>query len=438
MRDIEGTPDRLERSLHDLGLRVQRRPLPELPNDVKPVSHFPLGALTVAQRAAAARLLNHLPRVPRHGRRCYRGDSFRQSNAGERCADRSTSILDHRLERQLLPQLRRPSRSSGPPIHRPPLLEARRRPDTGYNRAPRIYGFPTALAAVCRVLERSRAPVLRPGARFALDPKSPVSSLPIPAKTSAGGEIIPCDVRHSGITSHSIGIPELGRLLGAVPADADPADYRRAIVELNVLGLATETGRIWRYKTLRRLYLLRPNSPLFRALRDLWPHDAEARPLLAALCALATDTVFRASAALVVETTPGDEVTAAAFAERIETHFPGVYAHSTLEKAASNAYASWQQAGHLSDASEGSKTRRSANCRAADVAYALLLGHLSGHRGEALFETLWARILDQPRSRLYDLATTASRSGMLEFRYAGGVVEVGFRELLRPLEGELF
>jgi hypothetical protein len=66
----------------------------------------------------------------------------------------------------------------------------------------------------------------------------------------------------------------------------------------------------------------------------------------------------------------------------------------------------------------------------------LLLGHLQGVRGQALFETPWATVLDQPTSQLFDLAGTASQQGMLELRHAGGVTEVGFRELLRPFEDD--
>lgn len=245
------------------------------------------------------------------------------------------------------------------------------------------------------------------------------------------------DVRRSAITSHSIGIGELDQLVQSLPPDADSLDYRRSIVDENLLGLASESGRVWRFKTLRRLYLLRPDSLLFRALRDLWVDDPEARPLLAALCATATDTVLRASAIVIIETSIGDEVTSGDFATAIETRYPGVYGSSTLQKAASNAYRSWEQSGHLGPAHRGRKRRKQATCRPADVAYALLLGHLEGHRGEALFETWWTEILDQPCSGLYELALAASQRGMIEYRNAGGVVEVGFRELLRPMEGEL-
>lgn len=249
---------------------------------------------------------------------------------------------------------------------------------------------------------------------------------------SGAGEIVDGDVRHSAITSHSIGVSELGHLLDHVPADADTGNYRNAVVDDNVLGLQSEAGRVWRFKTLRRLYLLRSDSLLFRALRDLWADDPEAGPLLAALCAMATDTVFRASASVITQTSLDEDVTSRAFAEVIESRYPGVYALSSLQKIASNAYRSWEQSGHLGPAQQGRKSRRLATCRPANVAYALLLGHLDGQRGEGLFETMWTGILDQPWLDLHDLAFAASQRGMLQYRSAGGVTEVGFRELLRP------
>jgi hypothetical protein len=66
-----------------------------------------------------------------------------------------------------------------------------------------------------------------------------------------------------------------------------------------------------------------------------------------------------------------------------------------------------------------------------------MLGYLQGIRGQALFDTLWAKVLDHPKSHLFDLAFIASQRGLMEFRQAGGVVDVSFRELLRPFEGEL-
>lgn len=85
------------------------------------------------------------------------------------------------------------------------------------------------------------------------------------------------EVRRSAITSHSIGIPELTHLLEVMPPQATLDDYERAAVEGNALALATESGREWRFATLRRLYLLRPTSVLFRALREPWAVAEDGR-----------------------------------------------------------------------------------------------------------------------------------------------------------------
>jgi len=251
------------------------------------------------------------------------------------------------------------------------------------------------------------------------------------------GEIVPVDVRQSAITSQSIGVLELETVMRAVPLGSPVDAYEQAIIAENVLGLKTSTAREWRFKTLRRLYRLDRNTVLFRAMSDLWPFDPGAHPLLAGLCAMAHDTVFRATAAVIEATSVGDEVGLDDLIAPIESAFPGAYQAVTLETVAAKAYASWAQTGHLSEPSGGRRSRTRAECKPSAVAFALLLGHLEGNRGEALFETLWSHLLDRPRSHLYDLAFAASQQGMLEFRNAGGVVEVGFHELLRPIEGQL-
>ena len=118
-------------------------------------------------------------------------------------------------------------------------------------------------------------------------------------------------------------------------------------------------------------------------------------------------------------------------------HFPGSYSDSTLAKIGRNTFSSWEQTGHLAAGEPAKKVRVRAVCRPANVAYALLLGHLQGVSGQALFETLWAHVLDQPRSHLVDMAFGASQRGLIEFRHAGGVMDVSFHQLLRPSEGKL-
>jgi hypothetical protein len=249
-------------------------------------------------------------------------------------------------------------------------------------------------------------------------------------------EIVSGDVSGGTNTSHTVIVKALAMLFDAVPAGAPPSAYERAAIEGNVLGKQTEGARRRTLRYLKELYLLRPDSILFRALRELWPTDAHAQPLLAGLCALARDSVLRASSGAITSSPPGDILTANDFAVAVGTHFPTSYSESTLAKIGRNTFSSWEQTGHLIPGEKHTKVRQRAQGAPASLTYALLLGHLQGSRGSALFETLWARVLDQPYSHLVDLATSASQQGMLEFRHGGGVIDVTFHELLRPVDGE--
>jgi hypothetical protein len=130
-------------------------------------------------------------------------------------------------------------------------------------------------------------------------------------------------------------------------------------------------------------------------------------------------------------------MTSAVFASAVGERFPDSYNDATLAKIGRNTFSSWEQTGHLVSPEHATKVRVRVTSRPANVAYALMLGHLQGYRGSALFDTLWATVLDQPKSHLMDLAFSASQRGFIEFRSAGGVVEVSFNGLLRPFKGEL-
>ena len=205
----------------------------------------------------------------------------------------------------------------------------------------------------------------------------------------------------------------------------------------NVLGKDTAGSRKRTFRYLRELYLLRPDSILFRALRDLWTDDPAGQPLIAGLCALARDAVFRASAGRSSRAIPATSSRTPTSRRPSPSVFPDVYNESTLAKIGRNTFSSWEQTGHLEPGAKHEKIRRRPVCTPSTTAYALLLGHLEGVRGEALFDTFWARVLDQPRSHLIDLAAVASQRSLIDFRHSGGITEVGFTELLRPLEGQL-
>ncbi len=250
-------------------------------------------------------------------------------------------------------------------------------------------------------------------------------------------EIAPGDRSGGATTSHTALIPSFIDVLDNVGRDATLDDYEQAVVEDNLLGTSTTESRTRMFRAMRELYLLRPDTYLFRAIRDLWTDDPRGQPLLAGLLALARDSVFRAGSSVITQTDPGDTVVSADFGRAVADVFPDAYSESTLGKIGRNHYASWEQSGHLEPASGNEKVRRRPVCTPATTAYALLLGHLEGVRGPALFETTWAQVLDHPRSFLIEQATIASQRSLVDFRNSGGVIEVGFSELLRPMEGHL-
>jgi len=252
--------------------------------------------------------------------------------------------------------------------------------------------------------------------------------------TLAGDEIVSGDISGGPSTSQTIMVSSLRRLLSELPPDAAQSAYRWAVMDENILGKATTSGREWAFRQLRRFYALDPQSLLFRALRDLWEYDPNGQPLLALLCALARDPVLRASAVVIVGSAPGEVVTTSDFQAAIESKFPAAYNENTLHTTAQKVASSWDQAGYLHQESRRSKVRMRVHPTSAATAYALMLGYLQGGRGQALFDTLWVRVLDQAPSHLLDLAAAASQQGMLELRQAGGVIEVGFRHLLRPFD----
>lgn len=223
-------------------------------------------------------------------------------------------------------------------------------------------------------------------------------------------------------------LAELRQLLASTPADASYDDYRVAIMQENVLGKGTASTRLWSWKKLRELYGLDSRLPVFRCLRVLWDNDSVGRPILGLLCASARDPLLRMSAPVILNAPLGTVVTPEAFAQAIHEKAPDRFKRGTLRSIGQNLYASWTQSGHLI----GGKVRRRAHPTVTPEAttYALVLARLTGSRGQFLFSSFWAALLDVPPETLFALAAEASRCGWIDLRRAGSVVEVGFAKLL--------
>ena len=206
-------------------------------------------------------------------------------------------------------------------------------------------------------------------------------------------------------------------------------DYEAAIVDNNILAKPTAGSARMSFNRLRELYAFDPALRIFRALVDIWPSDHSAQPRLALLCATARDPILRAITPFLLDHPVGATITPQAIAYEAEQRFPGKFKSSSLERLGRNAASSWTQAGLLEGRQKKARARTEAHPVA--VAYALLLGDLCGRRGQTLFTTLWARMLDAPPHELRRHAEKASREGWIDYRAAGDVVEVTFSHLMR-------
>jgi len=226
----------------------------------------------------------------------------------------------------------------------------------------------------------------------------------------------------------------LRQLLEATPPEATYEDYRKTILEDNVLGKHTASTRLWTWKKLRELYGLDPRLAVFRCFRQLWESDSVGRPLLGVLCASARDPILRTSAQVILSTPHGSVVTSRDFSRAVAEAEPGRFSPTTLKAIGSRLYSSWTQSGHLTGGKVRRRTRPTVTPET--TAYALLLGRICGARGPSLFSTFWTELLDTPKEELFDFATAAARRGWIDFKRVGEVVEVRFAGLLSPEEEE--
>ena len=154
--------------------------------------------------------------------------------------------------------------------------------------------------------------------------------------------------------------------------------------------------------------------------------------MLAALCATSRDPILRATFDDVERLQPGQETTPQELAVAADEAFPGHHGGTVTARIGRNIAASWKQSGLLEGRAR--KLRTAPEATPANTAYALYLAHLCGARGDGLFSSLWARMLDRPITELRTLAAVAARHGWLEYRGAGNVTDVTFRHFESLME----
>jgi hypothetical protein len=236
-------------------------------------------------------------------------------------------------------------------------------------------------------------------------------------------------------SSRTMMLDELTALLSYVDrSEAKKADYLHAIEAENCLGKRSGKTRRLTYRHLAELYSLDTNHLLFRALLYFWQRDEEGRPMLALLATYARDSIFRTSASLILKAPEGSIITRDSVEERLDSLEPGRFSKATLKSTAQNINSSWTKSGHLTGRNK--KTRSRAIPTPSSAAYALLLGYLSGARGQGLFSSEYTKLLDCSKEQVIELAEQASRRGWITYKRVGNVIEVLFPSHINQQEQE--
>lgn len=236
-------------------------------------------------------------------------------------------------------------------------------------------------------------------------------------------------------TSRTMMFKELAVLFEDQELNAPREEYVSAIIDQNCLSKRTVSTRKLTCQRLSELYGLDPTIPLFRILRRLWQFDEAGRPLLALLTALARDPLLRVTSTPILKVNTGEELMRQKMKEALRQNVQNRLNNGTLDTVVRNTSSSWTQSGHLKGRVR--KYRQNVKPTPVVTAYALVLGYILGARGNGLFNTLWARVLDTPQEGLIALATDAKRLGFLDMSQAGGVVEVSFTRLFTEDERHL-
>lgn len=227
-------------------------------------------------------------------------------------------------------------------------------------------------------------------------------------------------------SSRTIMLDELSTLLAR---DGVPGDIRKLILEDNVLGKATASGRTLTLQRLKELYSFDLAVPIFRVFLTLARRDPSALPQLAILMAIARDPLLRASARPVLGLAPGSQLMRDALRNAIASVVGKRMNEAVLDKVARNTASSWTQTGHLL----GRTIKRRARVRAtqAAVVYAFWLAHKTGFAGAELFDNGWVAALDIEPDAARRFAERAHAAGLLIFRSIGNSFEFDFTPLER-------
>ncbi len=226
--------------------------------------------------------------------------------------------------------------------------------------------------------------------------------------------------------SKTMMLKEISNLILNSRQDAKREDYLSAVVTQNILSKETQSTRKKTYVMLRRLYGLDVDIPLFQIYRKLMYHDPTSAPQLSFLASWARDPLLRISTPVVMSHCFGARVTTESIRQAIAKGYPDIYSASSLGTASRNIASTWAQSGHLYGKSE--KVRIKTNASAASITLALVLGHIDGYDGEALFTCPYIKLLDLSKAEAKNLTALAHKENLLTYRTIADIIEISFAQ----------
>jgi hypothetical protein len=196
-----------------------------------------------------------------------------------------------------------------------------------------------------------------------------------------------------------------------------PDDVSSAVLEQNILGKATSSGRVITLQRIKELYCFDSTVLIFRVFSRLCQRDPAALPQLALLMAIARDPLLRASARPILGLASGSQLMRDSLRNAIASVVGTRMNEATLDKVARNTASSWTKTGHLIGRTIKRRARVRPNPTA--FAFALWLAQKAGFSGNDLLTNGWSAAIDVDPLSARGLTDRAHAAGLIVFRTIG-------------------
>lgn len=223
-------------------------------------------------------------------------------------------------------------------------------------------------------------------------------------------------------SSRTMMLSELELVMQNVNSEITPDSVREAILEQNILGKATQSGRRNTATKLISLYAFDATEPLFRSFALLWSQSDYSRPALGLLLAMSRDKILRTTGMPICQAEVGSHVTKESLYKCLASSFSSKYAETTLQSTTRNVLSSWRQSGHIQG--ESPITRVKCHSDYLAFSFAAYIAYLRGLRGQNLLNSFWIRVLDFEPAELSNAITESHRRGLITTRKVGSIVEI--------------